>query len=203
MGRQATLEKEARASEARKMSKEEKLERKRKRAKARRRAKRAEAELTEVYKPLDEWDDEELARGRPRAVDGTFRGSAPTWVTAELLERATKRFKEISQSEMRALTADALLLARRLITSQETDRRGRPLVPVTTQWDAAKWLLEMLHGKPTQRQEIDLSVKLQGILANAMVQPDQATGELMPAIDVPSWEDGDDEDDLDEDQLAG
>jgi hypothetical protein len=67
------------------------------RARARRRAKRAEMmseeEFQALYKPVDEWDLEELSRGRPRNAKGEFRGPAPKWITRDIHERAMERFK--------------------------------------------------------------------------------------------------------------
>lgn len=174
---------------------EAKLERKRKRAKLRRKAKKMDIALRELHKPLPEWDEEELARGRPRAIDGTFRGKAPEWVNSQVVEEAVKRFTDYSSSRMRSLTTQALDLAEQVLQDQSKDKRGRPVVPVSVKWDAAKWLLEQLHGKPTARVEMDLSVRLQAMLGIAMVNPDGET-----AIDVPSWEEAVDEAEEEEDE---
>src|SRR5688572_29031807 len=71
------------------------------RARARRGRKITERELELLYKPMDEWDEEELARGRPRAADGTFRGKSPSWITREQYETALGRFKQIVEGRMR------------------------------------------------------------------------------------------------------
>lgn len=176
---------------------------KRARAKARRLAKRTAEILPDAYKPIAEWDNEELARGRPRAVDGTFAGIGPKWMGPQVMEEAIKRFKELAGAEMRVVSRSSVDLIKKLIECDDKDRRGRPLVPWSVRLDAAKFAWEVVHGKPTQRQEIDMSVKLQGILGTAMVQPGPA-GELEPAImDVPSWEDEDEDEDEENDELAG
>ena len=104
---------------------------------------------------------------------------------------------------MRSISKAAEGLILKIINSDEVDRRGRPLVPMSVKLDAAKFAWEVVHGKPTARQELDISVKLQGILSDALVQPGQgAIGALQPAVmDVESWED--DVEDSDEDELAG
>lgn len=172
-------------------TKEDKSEKKRKkqeRAKARRQAKYREQALVNLYKPIEEWDDEELARGRPRAADGSFRGKAPTWVSRQLHEEAVRRFKDVASSDMRALVPTALKTIEFLLTSDGTDDNGKPLVPPSVRLEAAKWTVEHLVGKPTQRQEIDISVRLQSILGNAMVTPGE-DGTMMPSvIDAESWE---------------
>lgn len=160
------------------------------RARARRKARNRDAAIKALYRPIDEWDEEELARGRPRAEDGTFRGSAPKWISREIHEEALKRFKDYSQSELQALVPRALATIEMILTSEETDEKGRSFVPMATKLDAAKWVVEHLVGKPTQRTELDISVKLQAVLASALVTPD-AAGELQPAIDAEAWEDED------------
>lgn len=175
-----------------------KTARKQARAKARRRSRknesmrqrRLEKSLTDTYKPLEEWDEEELARGRPRAADGTFRGPAPKYITRAVHEEAISRFKDQSQARLRGIVPLSLETVEMLLRSEETDDRGRPLVPAGVKLDAAKWAVEHLVGKPTQRTELDISVKLQSILGQVMVTPDEA-GELGPAMDVESWETGD------------
>jgi hypothetical protein len=57
-------------------------------------------ELAAMYKPLEDWDLEELARGRPRAQDGTFRGRSTGWINRETHEEAMKRFKEVVKTEL-------------------------------------------------------------------------------------------------------
>jgi hypothetical protein len=133
-------------------------------------------------KPLADWDAEELARGRPRDAKGGFKGPKPAWVTAEMHEEAMDRFKSIVRTGMRVASIDAIEFMQRMINDEETDNRGRPLIPASTKLQAAQFLVEHLVGKPTQRVESDVSVKLQGLMAQVMVNPgEQATGNYMPA----------------------
>jgi hypothetical protein len=125
-------------------------------------------------RPIEEWDNEELAHGRPRNVDGSFTGRKPDWITRQVHEEAIRRFTELTQSEMRGIIPTALKTVEMILNSEETDRRGRPVVPYGVKLDAAKWVVEHLVGKPTQRVEADISVRLQGLLANVMVSPEQA-----------------------------
>lgn len=133
-------------------------------------------------KPIADWDAEELARGRPRDARGGFKGPKPEWVTAEIHEEAMERFKSIVRTGVRVASIDAVEFMQRMINDEETDNRGRPLVPASTKLQAAQFLVEHLIGKPTQRVESDVSVKLQGLLGAVMVNPgEQATGQYMPA----------------------
>jgi hypothetical protein len=138
----------------------------------------SEAEFNALYKPIDEWDLEELARGRPRNVEGNFRGRKPKWINREVHERSMELFVELTKSEMGALTPDALKSLQWVITSDETDERGKPVVPASAKNQAAMFVLEHVVGKPKQHVQQDISVKLQGILGAVMVNPNEG---LAPA----------------------
>lgn len=171
------------------------------RARARRRVKRGDImstqEMEVLYrKPVDEWDLEELARGRPRANDGTFRGPTPGWINRGLHEQSMDRFKAAIKSDMNATTVDAMTAIRGILNNEEVDEKGKPIVPASTKLDAAKFLVEHVVGKPKQQLEADVSVQLQGILAVAMANPaetlmSQAVGGMgytlahMPGITMP------------------
>lgn len=157
------------------------------RARARRKRKRnvhlSSQELEYLYKkPIEEWDLEELAHGRPRNIKGHFTGPTPDWIDRTVHEAAMEKYTAAVKSSMRATTVDALDLLKELIGNDDVDERGKPIVAWSTKLDAAKFLLEHVVGKPTQRIESDVSVKLQGILGQVMVNPaDMATGHYMPA----------------------
>lgn len=171
------------------------------RAKARRANKKGHRKgvmksIAVAYKPLEEWDEEELARGRPRDVNGQWRGADPAWVPRAVMEEAISRFTELAQGEMRALVPKAIAMVDFILMNDEVDEKGRSLVPYATKLDAAKWTVEHLVGKPKQRMEADISVKLQGLLGAVLVQPGEMEmvgegdepGGLMPAIESQSWE---------------
>jgi hypothetical protein len=134
----------------------------------------SEAEFEALYKPIEEWDMEELARGRPRNADGNFRGRKPGWIDREVHERAMELFVELTKSEMGALAPSALDSLRWVLTSDEVDERGKPIVPAAAKNQAAMFLLEHVVGKPKQHVQQDISVRLQGILGAVMVNPNEA-----------------------------
>lgn len=151
------------------------------RARARRKAKRhevmSEQELDYLYqKPVEEWDMEELARGRPRNSRGGFSGPKPKWITSAVHERAMERYTAAVKTDMQATTVDALDAIRWIIQNEDVDDKGKPVVPPSTKLEASKFLLEHVVGKPTQRIESDVSVKLQGILGQVMVNPNDLVG---------------------------
>lgn len=157
------------------------------RARIRRRMKRnevaSEEEMKYLYphKPLEDWDLEELSRGRPRNRHGTFTGRKPAWVTPEMYEMAMNRYKQLVKDEMNSITTKALKYMADAITNEDVDDKGKPIVPASTKADLSKFLIEHVVGKPTQRVEQDVSIKLQSILGTVMVNPNEAKGELAPA----------------------
>lgn len=152
-------------------------------------------------KDISKWDLEELARGRPRADDGSFRGKAPGFLSRQLHEEIVRRFSEIVREEMNTHTVDALKMVATILTDNSTDVKGRRNTPRSVQADMAKWLVEHVVGKPKQHVEMDINAKLQGILGMAIVNPTMIDGNQtdqysLPAsyMDVASWE-AEDEDD--------
>lgn len=171
------------------------------RARARRKQLAAEEALAELHKPIEQWDDEELARGRPRARDGTFKGKTPTWISRKVHEEAVRRFQEVVRREMNVHTIDGLAVLSQLLTSEETDDNGKPVVPASVKAGVAQFLVEHVIGKPTARMEQDISVRLQAVLGAAIVNPTEDGGTMPTAgflspgmvIDAQSWEDDDDD----------
>lgn len=158
-------------------------EAKRLRARARRHGKRRDEAIQKLYKPVEEWDPEELARGRPRDKNGGFSGRTPGFITRAVHEEAIRRFTEITRADMRALVPEAMAVLRKILESEEKDDKGRPVVPAGVKLDAIKWTIEQLVGKPTQKMDVDISVRLQAVLAGAMVNVGE-DGQATPAIDA-------------------
>lgn len=185
------------------------------RARARRRSKRAEtmseAEFNALYKPIEEWDLEELARGRPRNSRGGFSGPNQRFISREVHEKAMERFRSTVKTEMNRHTVNALDVFDYIIQNDERDEKGKPIIPAGTKLEAAKFLLEHVVGKPTQRVENDVSVKLQAILGVVMANPDDALnqggynvghlpGVTMPMAGLPGADDTEDAVIVDDDE---
>lgn len=135
--------------------------------------KRLDDETFEAWagKPIEEWDLEELARGRPRDARGGFRGKPTRYMPRAVHERIAERFKMLVRDQMNQNATVALGVIQRLLISDEVDEKGKPLVSAAVKLDASKWLVEHVIGKPTQPTQQDISVKLQGILGAVMVNP--------------------------------
>lgn len=134
----------------------------------------SEQEFEALYKPIEEWDLEELAKGRPRNRDGNFQGRKPTWITREVHERSMDLFKTTIKMEMGSLTPTAIETIRYILEDDRMDERGKPLTPAAAKLQASTFLLEHAVGKPKQEVTQDISVKLQGILGAVMVNPNTA-----------------------------
>lgn len=152
-------------------------------------------------KPFEEWDNEEIARGRPRAADGTFKGRTSKYISRELHERSMEKFKGLVKEDMNAMSLDALKVIQKLLADDDEDRRGRPRVSPNVKMQAAQYLLDHIVGKPTQPTTSEISVKLQAMLGAAVVNPGEDgsfvagqvafRGELPGTIDAEVIEDED------------
>lgn len=144
-----------------------------------------------MRKPLEEWDLEELAKGRPKDKNGNFTGPIPHWVTRELHEKAMDRFKEMVRTDMQSHTIRAIEVLKEVMDNDETDEKGKPIVGANVKVDTAKFLIEHLIGKPTQEVKSDISIKLQAILGDSLVMPDQLSLGYLPASSHRAVEDAD------------
>lgn len=124
-----------------------------------------------LQKPMEEWDLEELAKGRPKDKNGKFTGRAPSWITRDMHEKSIDMFKDLVRQDMRSHAVVALNVIKDMLENDDEDARGKPLVPSGVKADLAKFLIEHLVGKPTQPVQADINVKLQGILGAVLVQP--------------------------------
>ena len=179
------------------------------RARARRahaRQTRIDAEIDLLYKPLDEWDEEELAKGVPRELWGKKKAGQLAWMPRAVHEQIVDRYQAVVKGQLRELTPAAIRQMVYLLENEEKDRRGKPIVSANVKVTIIQLLLEHVVGKPTQRIEADVSVKMQAMLAHVMVVPSEVQGEQMgqmqgflglnQAIPAVSHDD-DDEDDED------
>lgn len=134
-------------------------------------------------KPLDEWDIEELARGRPRCRDGHFRGPAPKWLTIPVQREAKRRLLQHTFGEMASHVDTAVKVIVDLMKSEELDHNGKPLVDSRTKLAAAQFVIEHILGKPKASIEIDAQETVKDFLADALVIED-GQGGYQPAHPV-------------------
>ncbi len=152
-----------------------------------------ERDVAMLYKPIEEWDMEELARGRPRNRAGNFTGPPPAWLTPLLIKEAKDRLRVLTRDEIAVFSGDAVRVMHKLMTSEETDDDGKPMVSASVRLQAAQYLLDQTVGKATNPVEVTGNVQLQHLMANVLVNPDGSLSH--PVIDGEVAEDEDDEDD--------
>lgn len=106
---------------------------------------------------LEEWDMEELARGRPREPDGTFRntGKTPRWLTPAIAVEARRRLIEKTYGGMAKHLPAAIKVMYELMTSEEIDYNGKPVVDSRTKFAAAAFIIEHFVGKPRMFVELE------------------------------------------------
>jgi hypothetical protein len=140
--------------------------------------------LANSRKPLSEWDTEELARGRPRDKNGGFRGDTPKWITPLIVDEAKRRLKVGALETLSSKVLDAIEVVYQLMTNDDFDGDGKPVVDSRTRLQAAMFIIEHTIGKP--RQPVDLEAKADGyrqFLAGALKMVD-TEGHLVDAHPV-------------------
>lgn len=124
-------------------------------------------------KPVEEWDLEELARGKPRGPDGSWKkGATPKWLTPVIQAEAKKRFKEKAFEGLSEYVGIAIRILGELLESDETDHEGKPVVSAREKIDIAKFIVEHVIGKPNQRVALESTPAYKSILVDAIVLDD-------------------------------
>lgn len=139
------------------------------------------------YKPVSEWDLEELARGKPKDAQGRFKTAKPKWITPKIQEEVKKRFREETLNGLAEYTGLALKVLGELLESEEVDNNGRPIVTAKDRIDIAKFVVEHTIGKAPAKVEIGTEAPWRNVLAESMGLPDAET-EYHPVIEG-DWED--------------
>jgi hypothetical protein len=139
------------------------------RERARRKAAKGDvsAEIELLYKPLDQWTDEEIARGKLKGPDGTFRGGRPSWMTTAIQEERRRRLRQLMTYELGTMAADALRTIQAVMLDPETSGKDK--------LSAATYLVDQFMGKATTTVDVGQVGALENFLADVLVNPD---GEL-------------------------
>lgn len=166
----------------------------------RRKGKKFEAELDlyqdEVYgKRIEEWDLEELSRGRPRDALGGFRGPAPKWITPLVVKEAKRRLLDHTLGSLAGHVELAVKTIGNLLASDEVDDFGRPVVDARTKLAAAQFVIENVIGKPKAILEIDGTDTVKQFLASALVLDDGTPAHPVIQGEVVEDDEEDEEDD--------
>lgn len=156
------------------------------------------AEHHPTFKPLSEWDLEELARGKPRNKNGGWSGRAPAWITPAVMEEAKRRLVSKTYEGISLHIDTALKVIHQLMTSEEVDDRGKPIVDARTKLAAATFILEHTVGKP--RAQIDLNDgagQQRKAIAAAIIEDDG-----LPQGHLGDWVEGEIVDDDDAEEMV-
>jgi hypothetical protein len=138
------------------------------------------------YKPVSEWTWEELQHGRPRHPTAGWRGPRPKWITPVIQAEIARRLREESIAEIVMYAGAAVkVLAEFLTNSDEPNLRFK----------AAQLILEYAAGRPEVNMVVQGNVKLEGILAEALVLDDGS--DAHPVIDGAIVEIDDDSEEAD------
>lgn len=124
------------------------------------------------YKPVDEWDLEELARGKPRDKEGKFRGRPPRWITAEVAQEAKKRLVQETLGGLTRHVHSAIKAIAWLITCDEVDDKGKLIVDPATKLKAAMFVIENIAGKPKSVIEVEAADFTRRMIASAIILDD-------------------------------
>lgn len=107
-----------------------------------------------LVKPLDQWDLEELARGKPRNQYGNFSGKAPSWITPHVVQEIRRRLLETSYAELASHVGVAIQSLVKLLTDDSVDEDGKPIVSPALKLQAAKYVIDQTMGQAPQTVDI-------------------------------------------------
>lgn len=124
------------------------------------------------FKPVEEWDFEELAHGKPRNKNGTFVGRAPVWVTPELVKEAKAILHKLTYGKLASHAEAAVGVIYNLMNNDDYDHNGKPVVDARTKLAAAQFIVEHVVGKPTAIVEVSATDETRQAFAAAIVLDD-------------------------------
>ncbi len=166
-------------------------------ADARREKERARLFAERNWRPLYEWDLEELLMGCPRRDDGSWpRGPRPQWIEPWLAEELMRRFNEEAAKKLMSLLPGALAVLGSVLDQPATGDPGTAAYYTANQipWptdprtgenvtlpigvdprlkvDVAKWVGEQILGKAKQKVDVVVEERATTFLAERVVLDD-------------------------------
>lgn len=157
------------------------------RGRVRKNASRLERDVAMLYRPIEQWDIEELARGRPRNKAGNFTGPSPRWLTPLIIKQAADRLRLLTKQELSVFSGDAVRVIHKLMENEDEDEKGKPLVSAAVKLQAAQYVLDQTIGRPTVPVEVSGNVVLETLMAKVLVNEDGSP--THPVIDAEVVED--------------
>jgi hypothetical protein len=129
--------------------------------------------IDQMYeKPVDEWDWEELSKGQPRLEDGSFPKGRPKWITPAIQAEVQRRMRALSEQELMTHARQAIITLSDLMTDNDYDDFGKPVVPASVKLQSAQYILNHVIGTPKARVEMSQSNPLVELMGGILVNPD-------------------------------
>lgn len=147
------------------------------------------------YKPVEDWDLEELARGKPRDKDGKFRGRPSRWITSEVAQEAKKRLVQETLGGLSTHVHSAIKTIAWLLTCDEVDDKGKLIVDPATKLKAAMFVIENIAGKPKAVVEVEAADFTRRMIASAIILDDGTPQDDRVVLEGQIVDDDEDEED--------
>lgn len=149
------------------------------------------------HKPIEEWDWEELSRGRVRNPNGGgFKnGNDNASLVPIITDEAKRRMRELTEHQIMTLGQQAITVLRDLMTNNEIDDWGKAVVSPAVKVQAATYVLNHIIGTPGHRQEETGKDKLLELMGGVLVNPDGRASHDNEIIDGEIVEDEEEDDD--------
>lgn len=151
------------------------------------------ADIEVVYKkPIEEWDWEELSRGYPKDEDGAFPKRKPAWITPAITAEVQRRMRNLSEHELMTYAQQAIKTLAGLMTNEEYDDFGKPVVPASVKMQSATYILNHVIGTPKARVEVVEHNPLMEMMGAVLVNPDGNPSHIVVegTIEEPDDDDG-------------
>lgn len=123
-------------------------------------------------KSIEDWDVEELARGRPRTANGDFRGKMPSWITPTVTAEAKRRLLDETFGNMAGHVDLAIKTVVKIMKDESIDDKGKPVTDARVKLAAATFVIEHIIGKPKAVIEIGADDFTRSAIAAAIVLDD-------------------------------
>lgn len=123
------------------------------------------AELLSGKLSVEDLDDEEVAMGRLKAADGTFRGRPPVVVPAELVQAMRREWLSRAEDKLREA-----LLERGIGTL--TELAGSDRVDPAVRLRAAQALIERVMGKVPDKIQLAAEDPVEALFRNILADPE-------------------------------
>jgi hypothetical protein len=125
--------------------------------------------------PLDDWDDDELIKGKRKDRDGKFRGRPPKLVPSNLHRELTRRRFSRAYDLLTDSLVDAAQMLRSIVNDPETDAGDRIR--------AAEVIFDRILGRPKEQVAIDFQSdggsRFQQLLMKAIVGTEEQAQALV------------------------